>query len=150
QIAIADRDGTIIGTTEGRAPVAVSVRNEDYFLYHINRNSNALFFGKPVAGGRSGHWSIPLSRRLDASDGSFAGVLIVSLDPYYLARFYETVDLGAGGTVMLVGRDGVVRARVAFERAAPSNTEDVPKLTIGETVALQFDDQTATRTVHSQ
>ena len=59
-----------------------------------------------------------------APDGSFAGVLIVSLDPYYLARFYETVDLGPGGTVMLVGRDGVVRARVAFSRAPGPDRPD--------------------------
>ena len=113
QIAMADRNGIIVGTTEGPAPVTVSVKNEDYFLYHLDHADGSLFIGKPVKGGGAGHWTIPLSRRLEARDGSFAGVLIVSLDPYYLARFYETVDLGAGGTVMLVGRDGIVpRARV--------------------------------------
>ncbi len=65
--------------------------------------------------------------------------MIVSLDPYYLARFYEAVDLGAGGTVMLVGRDGVVRARVSFTRPEPGNPDDLtPKLTVGETVMLQL------------
>jgi hypothetical protein len=86
QIAMTDKDGIIVGTTEGPAPVTASVRNEDYFLYHVNHADDGLFFGKPVKGG-AGHWSIPLSRRLNAPDGSFAGVLIVSLDPYYLAKF---------------------------------------------------------------
>ena len=88
-----------------------------------------------------------MSRRLNAPDGSFAGVLIVSLDPYYLARFYETVDLGPGGTVMLVGRDGVVRARVSFSRA-PGATGLTPKLTIGESVMLQLDPDASRRSFH--
>jgi PAS domain S-box-containing protein len=150
QIAIADREGTIIGTTEGPAPVTVSVKNEDFFLYHVNRDSNVLFFGKPVAGGGRNRQSIPLSRRLNAPDGSFAGVLIVSLDPYYLARFYETVDLGNGGTVMLVGRDGIVRAWVTFHRTAPNSTDYAPTVKIGESVALQLDDQTTNLTVSAQ
>jgi signal transduction histidine kinase/DNA-binding response OmpR family regulator len=151
QIAMADQGGTIVGTTEGRAPVTVSVRNEDHFLYHARHNDDSLFFGKPVAGGGAGvgagglqptgssrgRWSLPLSRRLNAPDGRFAGVLFVSLDAYYLARFYETVDLGPGGTVMLVGRDGIVRARVSFSRASPG-APYTPKITIGESVTLQL------------
>ena len=139
QIAMADKNGVIVGTTDGPAPVTVSVRNEDYFLYHIDHSSDSLFIGKPVKAGAAGHWAIPLSRRLNAPDGSFAGVMIVSLDPYYLARFYEAVDLGAGGTVMLVGRDGVVRARVSFTHPEAGNPHDLtPKLTVGETVMLQL------------
>jgi signal transduction histidine kinase/DNA-binding response OmpR family regulator len=138
QIAMADKNGVIVGTTEGPAPVTVSVRNEDYFLYHVDHADGSLFIGKPVKAG-AGRWTIPLSRRLDALDGSFAGVLIASLDPYYLARFYETVDLGPGGTVMLVGRDGIVRARVSFSRTGPNPGDLTPKLTIGESVMLQLD-----------
>ena len=51
QIAMADKDGILVGTTEGPAPVTASVKNEDYFLYHVNHPDNALFFGKPVRGG---------------------------------------------------------------------------------------------------
>ncbi len=149
QIAMADRDGTIVGTTAGRAPVRASVRNEDYFSYHLNRNDDSLYFGKPVAARGAGYWSIPLARRLSAPDGSFAGVLIVSLDPYYLARFYETVDLGPGGTVMLVGRDGVVRARVAFNRPTP-DAPYKPQITIGETVTLQLSPDAQNRSFHVQ
>jgi two-component system, sensor histidine kinase and response regulator len=149
QIAMADKDGTILGTTEGPAPIVASVRNEDYFLFQVNHDDNALFIGKPVKLG-AGHWTIPLSRRLNAPDGSFAGVLIVSLDPYYLARFYETVDLGPGGTVMLVGRDGIVRARVSFARASPSATSLTPMLTIGEQATVHFDNDNAEHTLYAE
>jgi two-component system, sensor histidine kinase and response regulator len=149
QISMADKNGTIIGTTDGPAPVFASVRNDDYFLYQANHNVNSLFIGKPVRAGGD-HWTIPLSRRLDAPDGSFAGVLIVSLDPYYLARFYETVDLGPGGTVMLVGRDGIVRARVSFARASPGATSPSPELAIGESVMLNLGDNSGQRTLYGE
>src|SRR5690348_14869422 len=48
QIGIVSRDGILIGTTEGPAPVTVAVRNEDYYLYHLDHPEDALFFGKPV------------------------------------------------------------------------------------------------------
>jgi two-component system sensor histidine kinase/response regulator len=153
QIAMAGRDGVILGTTEGKAPVTVSVADEDYFRWHVDHPGDSLFIGKPVAGRGASRWSIPLSRRLNAPDGSFAGVLIVSLDPYYLARFYETVDIGPGGTVMLVGRDGVVRARVSFtEEASDSGgaARYKPTITIGETVTLQAVPDAGSRTVHVQ
>lgn len=149
QISMADQNGTIVGTTDGPAAVYASVRNEDYFLYQVNHDQNSLFVGKPVRGGGD-HWTIPLSRRLDAPDGSFAGVLIVSLDPYYLARFYETVDLGPGGTVMLVGRDGIVRARVSFARASPGAKNLRPELTIGENVMLNLDSDGEQHTIYSE
>ena len=149
QIALVDRDGRIKGTTEGPAPVAASVRNEDYFQYLSETRDGALFFGKPIAGRGGGHWSMPLARRLSAPDGSFAGVLIVSLDPYYLARFYETVDLGPGGTVMLVGRDGIVRARVAFRQPSPQAALK-PQITIGETVTLQLSPDAQNSSFHVQ
>ncbi|HWD57577.1 MAG TPA: response regulator [Stellaceae bacterium] len=149
QIAMADKDGTIVGTTEGPAPVHASVRNDDYFLYQVNHDDNTLFIGKPVKAG-AGRWTIPLSRRLNAPDGSFAGTLIVTLDPYYLARFYETVDLGTGGTVMLVGRDGIVRARVSFSRAGSGASGVTPKLTIGENVMLHLDTAPSERTLYAE
>jgi two-component system, sensor histidine kinase and response regulator len=141
QIVVVDRDGRIVGTTEGPAPVAVSVRDEDYFRYLSQHDDNSLFIGQPVlgrgGGSAGGHWSMPLARRLDMPDGSFAGALVVSLDPDALARFYQSVDLGPGGTIMLVGTDGVIRARVSFVQSAPG---DPPKaeVTIGENVTLRL------------
>jgi PAS domain S-box-containing protein len=153
QIAMVDRDGRIVGTTEGPAPVAVSVRDEDYFRYLAANDDNSLFIGQPVigrgAGGAAGHWAMPLARRLDAPDGSFAGVLVVSLDPYSLARFYESEDLGPSGTVMLVGRDGVVRARVSFVRPSPGAPPE-PRATIGENVMLRLTADARDQSVHVQ
>ncbi|HEV8680432.1 MAG TPA: ATP-binding protein, partial [Stellaceae bacterium] len=92
-------------------------------------------------------WSMPLARRLNAPDGGFAGVLIASLDPLSLAGFYESVELGPGGTMMLVGSDGVVRARVSFARASPG-APYAPQVTIGEKVTLPLAAEARHQSVH--
>ena len=49
QIALVDRDGRIKGTTEGPAPVAASVRNEDYFRYLSRPGRRAVPASRPPA-----------------------------------------------------------------------------------------------------
>src|SRR5215217_9431092 len=41
---------------------------------------------------------------------SFAGVVVASLNPEHLTRFYERLDLGSSASISLVGNDGVVRS----------------------------------------
>ncbi len=55
-------------------------------------------------------WLIQLTRALRGRHGAFAGVAVVSLSSAKLTQFYESVDLGRDGAIILVGLDGVVRA----------------------------------------
>ena len=51
-----------------------------------------------------------MTRRFLDRDGDFGGVLVASLDPIYLTRFYERINMGHGGGIALIGTDGIVRA----------------------------------------
>lgn len=65
----------------------------------------------PVQGRNSGKLSILITRRITAADGSFGGVIVVSIDPSCFSQFFNKVDLGPHGVVTLLGLDGIVRAR---------------------------------------
>ncbi len=51
------------------------------------------------------------ARKLTAADGSVAGVVTSSIIPRFLSAYFRDVDLGRKGTVVLIGEDGVRRAR---------------------------------------
>ncbi len=110
QIAVVDANGNLALSAVPRSkPINVS-RNET-FRVHVANASVGLFVGKPILTEVAKSWSFFLTRRIDRADGAFAGIVAVALDPAYFSRFYEGLELGPDRTIMLVGRDGIVRAR---------------------------------------
>jgi diguanylate cyclase (GGDEF)-like protein/PAS domain S-box-containing protein len=58
-----------------------------------------------------GEWVVTVSRRFNHRDDSFAGVVIASISADYFSEFYGQFDIGAGGTISLLGTDGITLAR---------------------------------------
>jgi diguanylate cyclase (GGDEF)-like protein len=111
-VSIADRHGTIIDSTA--ALPRASVAEEEYF--RTPRDSDAFFVGRPPPG-PADETNLQFSRRLNAADGSFDGVVIVMVGAGYFVSGYETAKLGEHGLLAIVGIDGVVRARRSGEVA---------------------------------
>jgi PAS domain S-box-containing protein len=110
QAALIGADGRLLASNLGPVTERIDLSDREHFRVHRERADIGLFVSKPVLGRISNRWSIQLTRRVDRPDGSFGGVLVISIDPLYFARFYQTVPLGREGAVKLVGTDGVVRA----------------------------------------
>ena len=113
QIAVVGPDGfTTNKTTLAHGPdwVPVDVSDREYFTAQRDAQTDQLFVGKPVMGRGSGMMSFQLSRRLRNPDGSFAGVLVASINPDFVERFFNAVDLGPHGSVLLRSVDGVIMA----------------------------------------
>src|SRR5215510_10381113 len=82
QIATTNRRGILTGSNLGMPSPPTDLSDRDHFRVHADSDRDELFISKPVLGRVSGKWSIQLSRRLNAPDGSFDGVVILSIDPY--------------------------------------------------------------------
>jgi len=113
QISIINRDGYLVTSSIGGSANRIYLGDREHFRVHAERGTDDLFISKPVIGQVSGKWSIQLTRPIITADGSFGGVAVVSLDPEYLTRFYQSVDLGGDGVALLVGLDGIIRARAS-------------------------------------
>ena len=99
----------------GRVVAAMRPRNlgadlagRHYFESHRSSDS----FGALIAGPfqTNGSWYLSISRRINAAHGVFAGVVVAQYDLDALMRDMSQAELGPRGIIMLVGRDGMVRA----------------------------------------
>ncbi len=112
QEAIIDADGIMRASNAGPQP-APHIDLSDREHYRVHRDSGGvdrLFISKPVVGRVSHKWSVQFTRPLRNGDGSFAGVVVGSLDPAHLTKFYSNIDFGLSASIALIGEDGVVRS----------------------------------------
>jgi len=112
-------DGRIKATSLAQSAIGLDVHEHEHFRYLSRAQADDLYIGKPIVLSTSNQWAIILARRLTGPDGTFAGVIVASLDPRQLEKFYGSLNLGRDGIVSLIGFDGFVRARGA------ANTSDV-------------------------
>lgn len=115
-IILAGPDGNIIAADHKLPPSNIADR--EHFSVHVTEDSGKLFISKPVLGRSSGKWSVQFTRRVNQPDGSFGGIVVASLDPNYFSDFYKSLDTGPGSVAVLVGTDGIVRARRSDENNA--------------------------------
>jgi signal transduction histidine kinase len=109
QVAVIGPDGWMRESTLSKTPVDLSDR--EHFRVQRDNPHLGLFIGKPVLGRVSKQITIQVTRRIDAPDGGFGGVLVFSLNPDFLTALHRQVDLGKTGNVTVAGLDGVIRAR---------------------------------------
>lgn len=110
QLGVIDEHGMYILSNMPNHKV-IDLSDRAHFLVHKDTDCKCLFLSKPVLGRASGKWSLQMTRRINKPDGSFGGVVVVSLDPFYFTSVYSEMDLGQGSVISLVGDDGTVRAR---------------------------------------
>ena len=103
-VSIADQNGAILGN--GAKQNVANVAQEPYFQAHQQFDSGKPFVGKTVKNPRSEQFELRFSRRLNLPDGTFGGIVILSLDPAYFTSGYEHARLGEHGVVGLLGADG--------------------------------------------
>src|SRR5262245_38144594 len=111
QVAIIDAKGIMRASNAGPQPApTMDLSDREHFKVHVGRDDDQLFISKPVVGRVSGKWSVQFSRRFSNPDGSFGGVVVASLNPDHLTKFYDKIDFGSAASIALIGSDGVVRS----------------------------------------
>ena len=105
-ITIFDRAGMPVTSTNSAIKGKKSVASAEHFQALIPSSSNGLLISKPVRSTLTGREVMILSRRLTASDGSFAGAIMVAIEPAFIASFVDESKLGDGDFVAVRRADG--------------------------------------------
>ena len=109
-VAIADESGKVIAVSKGAVPKDTSLADRKHFKIHQFRNQDYTYISEPLVGRVSKKESINMTRRINHPDGTFAGIVVISIDPVTLTNFYSEQELGKNGSVSLLGQDGTYRA----------------------------------------
>ena len=110
QTAVANEHGVLVKSFN-KIALGVDVSDREYFRVHRDSDNQMLYTGSSLKTKRAGPNVIPLSRRINHPDGSFAGIVFIGLNPEYFLSFYKKIDLGENQLISLVGKDGIVLAR---------------------------------------
>ncbi len=110
-VTVVGADGRVVATTLSNDARAIDLSDRDYFLAHRDNPALGLVVGKPVEGKIAKRVVLPIARRLTSENGSFAGVVVFSIDPRLLTGLHREVNLGQAGTLTLMSKSGQVLAR---------------------------------------
>ncbi len=82
-----------------------TLHDRDYFLWLRDHPDSGMVNSKPIIGRTSGKWSIVFTRPHRNSDGSFAGVVIASIDLNRFSDMFGALKLGGRSRVAMIDRD---------------------------------------------
>jgi diguanylate cyclase (GGDEF)-like protein len=114
-ILVYDADGNWVATSMAQLPPAVNNADREYFRFHRSHSERGPHVSPPVRSRSTGRWIIPVSRRVDAPDGKFAGVVMTAIEMDYFEQFYDTFDVGNSGSILLAMADGTLLTRRPFD-----------------------------------
>ncbi len=110
QLSFADRTGSVVlSNLASSQPNRTTIADRDHFRIPRDTPGDTLFISRPVSGRVSHRWSVQFVRKVYDASGGFDGVVVASLDPGFLSRFYTSLAIGRG-TLILLGSDGIVRS----------------------------------------
>ncbi|TFY90718.1 GGDEF domain-containing protein [Pseudomonas nabeulensis] len=107
-------DGQWIVTDKDVVPEPANNADRDYFHYHRTHEDPSVRIGAVVKSRSTDELIIPISRRLNNPDGSFAGVLLGTIKVSYFVDYYGDFKIDDKGALVLALRNGTILVRRPF------------------------------------
>lgn len=121
-----DRFGIGVASTKAGETTGFDFNSRDYFQVHL-KNDIGLYVGEPRLGQLSSKYLFYLSRRVQAADGSFAGVIAAPVDASRYAAIFSKSLYEKGLTASLLHASGKVIARAPGFDKAFAQAETMPR-----------------------
>ena len=106
-----NRDGDREVSSVYENPPPLNIADQSHFRAHTLNPKAGFYISAPIVSRLTGAWISPVSRRINASNGEFAGVALATLNASYLSRVLERYYLAEKVNLSLYLRDGTYIAR---------------------------------------
>ena len=113
-IQVLDEHGNVFIDSRRAIPERRNFENSDFFQHHKLDKNPAMYVGHPFVLDKDGQFVIPVSKRLELADGTFAGVVVGSMDIAYFRDTFSKVLMGQDSGVSLIMTDGTVVTRYPY------------------------------------
>ena len=110
QVGVTDEFGRFVVSSYPEA-LALDYSDREWFSHSRGNAFDSLYLGQTVVSRISGKRVIPLSRRINKPDGTFGGVVHISIDTNHFDSIINRLDMGSDGVISILGRDGINRLR---------------------------------------
>ncbi|MFG1262771.1 sensor domain-containing diguanylate cyclase [Xanthobacter aminoxidans] len=109
---VLDAQGNVLFDDSEEDLSGINFADRDYFRVQRDNPNAGVYVSRPFLSRLSSpERAIGISRRINGSDGSFAGVVVASIRLVYFQQMFERVKLPPGGIVRLTRTDGTVVLR---------------------------------------
>ena len=85
--------------------VQVNVAGREYFAKTRDSKSDKMFVSHPLVGLIGKRWMLIMSKRVNKPDGSFAGLVYITLPVKEITKLFSTVNVGHKGVISLRSAD---------------------------------------------
>jgi len=110
-VTVVAENGDVINFTRSFPAPPINLADRDYFKAQSANPDVRNFVSVPVRNRGNNKWTFYLSRRLEAPDGRFLGLILVGLSSEFFSNFYQSIGLGEGASLSLLRDDFVLMAR---------------------------------------
>ena len=113
-----DASGQVLAHSHPHALPRSNISVMAHFVAQRDSADDRLYISPPYLSAAGDKWLTAASRRLSNADGSFAGIVTAALDQSYFTKIYRSIDIGKGGSILLLHREGRILAREPEKKEA--------------------------------
>ena len=117
-LAIYGAEGKLRVSSLENEPQNANAEGREFFEHHRKSKDPGWFVGPYIRDPLDDEGVLTISRRFDAPDGAFGGVVVASIESRYFSDYYARFDVGTDGALVLFTSPGILVARYPVRESA--------------------------------
>ncbi|MEW6255546.1 MAG: sensor domain-containing diguanylate cyclase [Pseudomonadota bacterium] len=118
-VFVLDMDGNVVSESRHPSPRQGNFSDRDYFQVHRDAPAQGQFLSAPHRSRTDGDPFFALSRRLVSREGTFLGVMVMTIRLSYFAELFKRLELGADSEIVIATPAGKTLMRFPANVDAP-------------------------------